>query len=215
MIMKNKLIFSFALILFTVQGLFAQNNIQAEKAITDVLTQAKTSAIRTNFKLTINEKKGSQSMSSTGVFTLKGNKFVLEMDAMKAWYDGKTQWAYVSQSNEVSVTEPTVKELSETNPMAILSGYKSKCLIRFSTKVKSSQNHCIEMIPKIKNNDITKIEVQINKTNGNLISIKLQNKNGGSTLLSLSNFQRGINAPDNTFMFNPVKFKGVTVNDLR
>jgi len=213
--MKNKLIFSFALILFTVQGICAQNNVQAEKVITDVLSQAKTNAIRTNFKLTISDKKDPQPMVSTGIFTLKGNKFVLEMDAMKAWYDGKTQWAYVSQSNEVSITEPTVKELSETNPMAILSGYKSKCLIRFSTKVKSAQNYCIEMIPKIKNNDILKIDVQINKSNGNLILIKLQNKNGSSTLLTLSNFQKGINAPDNIFIFNSSKFKGVSVNDLR
>ena len=215
MIMKNKLIFSFALILFTVQGMFAQNNIQAEKAISDVLSQAKTSAIRTNFKLTINEKKGSQSMSSTGVFTLKGNKFVLEMDAMKAWYDGKTQWAYVSQSNEVSVTEPTVKELSETNPMAILSGFKSKCMIRFSTKVKSNQNFCIEMIPKTKNNEIIKIDVQINKVSGNLVSIKLANKKGGTTLLTLSNFQKGIHVADNVFVFNASRFKGVAINDLR
>ena len=213
--MKNKLIFSFALILFTVQGICAQNNVQAEKVISDVLSQAKTNAIRTNFKLTISDKKDPQPMVSTGIFTLKGNKFVLEMDAMKAWYDGKTQWAYVSQSNEVSITEPTVKELSETNPMAILSGYKSKCLIRFSTKVKSAQNYCIEMIPKIKNNDILKIDVQINKSNGNLILIKLQNKNGSSTLLTLSNFQKGINAPDNIFIFNSSKFKGVSVNDLR
>jgi len=137
------------------------------------------------------------------------------MDAMRAWFDGKTQWAYVSESNEVSITEPTVKELSETNPMAILSGFKSKCLIRFSSKIKSAQNYCIEMIPKTKNNDITKIDVQINKANGALFSIKLLNKNGGTTLLTLSNFQKGITVSDNTFVFNSAKHKGVTVNDLR
>jgi len=213
--MKNKIIFSISLILFMFQGISAQNNVQAEKIISDVLTQAKTSAIRTNFKLTISDKKDPQSMVSSGTFTLKGNKFVLEMDAMKAWFDGKTQWAYVSQNNEVSITEPTVKELSETNPMAILSGYKSKSLIRFSGRVKSAQNYCIEMIPKTKNNDITKIDVQINKNNGNLQSIKVMNRNGSSTLLTLSNFKKGVNVPDNIFVFNASKNKGVTVNDLR
>ena len=99
--------------------------------------------------------------------------------------------------------------------MAILSGFKSKCIIRFSTKVKSAQNFCIEMIPKIKNNDVQKIDVQINKSNGNLVSIKLANKNGGSTLLVLYNFQKGINAPDNLFVFNSAKYKGVVTNDLR
>ena len=213
--MKNKIIFAIALVVFSFQGITAQNNVQAEKAITDLLSEAKTSAIKTNFKLAVSDKKDPQPMVSTGVFTLKGNKFVLEMDAMKAWFDGKTQWAYVQQNNEVSITEPTVKELSETNPMAILSGFKSKCLIRFSTKVKSAQNYCIEMIPKIKNSDITKIDVQINKSNGNLYSIKLSNKNGGTTLLTLSNFQKGMTVSDNAFVFNQVRYKGVMVNDLR
>jgi len=212
---KNKIIFAFTFILLMTQIISAQNNAQAEKTISNLLTEAKTSAVRTNFKLTISDKKDPQPMVSTGIFTLKGNKFVLEMDAMKAWFDGKTQWAYVSQNNEVSITEPTVKDLSETNPMAILSGFKSKCIIRFSTKVKSAQNFCIEMIPKIKNNDVQKIDVQINKSSGNLVSIKLANKNGGSTLLVLNNFQKGINAPDNLFVFNSAKYKGVVTNDLR
>ena len=213
--MKNKIILAIALVVFSFQGILAQNNAKAEKVITDLLTEAKTSAIKTNFKLAISDKKDPQPMVSTGVFTLKGNKFVLEMDAMKAWFDGKTQWAYVQQNNEVSITEPTVKELSETNPMAILSGFKSKCLIRFSTKVKSAQNYCIEMIPKIKSSDITKIDVQINKSNGNLYSIKLSNRNGGTTLLTLSNFQKGMSVSDNAFVFNQARYKGVTVNDLR
>ena len=213
--MKKKLILAITLIIVALQGVSAQNNAQAEKVITDLLTEARTSAIKTTFKLVISDKKDPQPMVTSGVFTLKGNKFTLEMDVMKAWYDGKTQWAFVPQNNEVSVTEPTMKELSETNPMAILSGFKSKCLIQFSSKVKSAQNYCIEMIPKVKNNDITKIDVQINKSNGNLFSIKLTNKNGGSTILTLSNFQKGINVPDNIFVFNAARFKGVTVNDLR
>ena len=213
--MKKRSLIAIVMFLVTLQCISAQNNVQAEKKLTDLLEEARSSAIKTNFKLIISDKKDPQSMVSTGVFTLKGNKFVLEMDAMKAWFDGKTQWAFVPQSNEVSITEPTVKELSETNPMAILSGFKSKCLIRFSTKIKSAQNYCIEMIPKTKNNEIIKIDVQINKTNGDLVSIKLTNKKGGTTLLTLNNFQKGIHVADNIFVFNAARFKGVAINELR
>lgn len=136
------------------------------------------------------------------------------MDEMNAWFDGKTQWAYMAQNNEVSITEPTEKELAETNPMAILSGYKTKTVIRFS-KTKSTQNYVVEMIPKVKNNDFTKIEVQVNKTTGNLVSIKLSAKNGSATLLTLTNYQKGIKVADDVFVFNKARFKGVTVNDLR
>ena len=212
--MIKKISYSLIVLFFSIQLLNAQNNPQAEKILTDLLSVAKNNAIKTSFKLTVSEKNNYQSQSTSGTFTLKGNKFVLEMEALKSWYDGKTQWSYVPQNNEVSVTEPSEKELSETNPMAILSSFKSKCLIKFSTRIKSEQNYCIEMIPKLKN-DISNIEVQVNKTNGNMFSITLTNKNGSTSLLTLSHFQRGINVTDNIFTFNTSKYKGLIVNDLR
>lgn len=213
MIRKN--IYLILLLLLTSQFTSAQNNAQAERILTDLLTSAKTSAIKTNFKLIVREKTNSQPQISEGTFTLKGNKFVLELEEMKAWFDGKTQWSYVLQNNEVSITEPSEKELAETNPMAILSGFKTKCLIRFSAKIKSDQNFCIEMIPKDKKNDITKIDVQVNKTSRNLFSIKLTNRNGSISTLTLTDFQKGLNVSDHLFVFNANKYKGVVVNDLR
>lgn len=212
--MIKKIIYSFAVLFFSFQYSAAQNNPQAEQILTDLLSSAKTNAIKTDFKLSVTEKNAPAGQLITGYFTLKGTKFVLDMDQMKVWFDGKTQWSYVPQNKEVSITEPSEKELSETNPMAILSGYKTKCIIRFS-KTKSTQNHCIEMIPKANKTDISKIEVQVNKTNLNLFSIKMTNKNGSITLLTLSNFQKGIKVTDNFFVFNASKFKGVVENDLR
>ena len=203
------------ILLFSYQFAIAQSNSQAEKVLTDLLNSAKTSAIKTSFKLLISEKNDTQPQSTSGTFTLKGTKFFLEMDAMKVWFDGKTQWSYVQQNNEVSITEPTEKELSETNPMAILSGFKTKCIIRFSAKSKSEQNYCIEMIPKLKNNDVVKIEVQVNKNNGSLFLICVNNKNGSISKLILTNFQKNIIISDNSFVFNSNKYKGVSVNDLR
>ena len=212
--MKRSLFYFLPILLFSFQSITAQNNAQAEKIISDLLAEAKTTAIKTNFKLVISNKSNSQTNTSTGFFTLKGTKFLLEMDEMKVWFDGKTQWAYVTQNKEVSITEPSEKELAETNPMAILSGYKAKCTIKFS-KTKSTTNHSIEMIPKVKNNNILKIDVQVNKSNENLVSIKLTDKNGSTSLLTLSNYQKAVSAPDNIFTFNPAKFKGVVTNDLR
>lgn len=213
--MIKKIIFSFILVLSSLQFGNAQNNAQAEKILGDLLTTAKTSAIRTNFKLLVTVKAEPQPQVVTGTFTLKGSKFVLDMSQMKIWFDGKTQWAYAAKNNEVSVTEPTEKELGETNPMAIISTYKAKSTIRFSPKAKSTQNHVIEMTPKIKNKDISKIEIEINKSTGNLSTIKLFYFNGGTSLLTLTNFEKGLKVTDNTFVFNPTKYKGVSTNDLR
>lgn len=206
--------YSIVVLIISIFSLQAQNNTDAEKVIDNLLNTAKTSAIKTNFNLSVTKKNAVNSQSGSGTFTLKGNKFVLEMEGMKAWFDGKTQWAYMEQSNEVSITEPTEAELAQTNPMAILLGYKAKCIVRFS-KTKSSQNHIVEMIPKLKNSDFIKIEVQVNKNSGNLVSIKLTDKKNTSTLLTLTNYHKGVKLSDDVFVFNKAKFKGVTMNDLR
>lgn len=208
--MYRKIIF-FTLLL-SLQFIHAQENQKAEQILNDLLTLVKKNAIKTNFKLTVYQK--NQPQSTTGTFTLKVSKFYLEMSAMKVWFDGKTQWSYLIENNEVSITEPSQKELSETNPMAILSGYKTKCSIRFS-KLKSEQNYCIEMLPLKTTDEITKIDVQVNKTTGNLFSIRVTNKNGNNSLLTLSNFQKGIVANDNLFEYIPSHHKGVIINDLR
>jgi outer membrane lipoprotein-sorting protein len=213
--MFNKTVFILGFVLFSIHLSWAQTNAEAEQIITSLLSDAKNNAIKTNFKLAIGEKSNSPLQTTSGIFIIKANKFVLEMDEIKVFFDGKTQWSYLAKSNEVSITEPSEKELAETNPMAILSSFKSKSTIQTSKKTKSAQNYCIEMLPKIKNQDISKIEVQVNKTNGNLFSIKLINKKGGSSVLTLNGFQKGIKVNDNAFIFDKTKYKNVMENDLR
>jgi outer membrane lipoprotein-sorting protein len=206
--------YSIVVLIISIHTAFSQNNTDAETVINNYLASVKTSAIRTNFKLIVTEKNKVNSQTNSGMFTLKGNKFVLEMDETKAWFDGKTQWAYVAESNEVSITEPTVDEIASINPLAILAGYKAKSNVRFS-KTKSAQNHIIELMPKNKNNDFSKITVQINKANNQLVSIIMIDKKANITTLLLQNYQKVTKLNDDFFVFNKNAYKNVTINDLR
>jgi len=212
--MTKRIIYSLSVILFFFQTGFAQSDSQADKIVSDVLNSVNTTAFKTNFKLDIRDKANNQNQSTSGTITIKGSKFYIDMMDMKAWYNGKTQWAFIPQNNEVSITEPTEKELSETNPIAILSGFKTKSFIRFSKK-KSNEYYIIEMIPKVKTSDILNIEIQVNKNTHILVSIKLTAKKGNTTLLTLNNFQKNIKVTDNYFVFNASKYTGVIENDLR
>ncbi len=205
---------SILILIFSILSVSAQNNAEAQKVIDNLVSSLSTSAIKTNFRLSSGQKNTVNSQSVSGTFILKGNKFVLDTDGTKAWFDGKTQWTYVADSKEVSVTEPTESELADTNPLAILSKFRAKSFIRFS-KTKSAANHIIELNPKSKKEEFSQVQVQINKATGNLVSIKLTDKRGSTTLLALSNYQKGVKVPDNTFVFNKANYKGVTINDLR
>jgi outer membrane lipoprotein-sorting protein len=210
--MIKKAFLTLSILLFGLQLSQAQT---AEKVLNDLLTSAKTSAIRTNFKLSTTIKADPQPHTTTGTFTLKGNKFVLDMPQMKVWFNGKTQWAYSSQTNEVSITEPSEKEIGETNPMAIIGSFKDQSNIKFSPKGNSGSNHLIEMSSKNKKLQISKIEVAINKASGNLVSIKSFYVNGSTSILLLNNFEKGVNVPETVFNFNQAKYKGISINDLR
>lgn len=210
--MKLKL--SIILFIISISGLTAQNNADAEKIINQLISSLKTNAIRTNFKLIVNEKNAVNSQSLTGTFTLKGSKFILDMGNAKVWFDGKTQWSYMSDDNEVSVTEPSQEELAATNPMAVIAGFKQKSVTKFA-RTQSVQNHVIELMPSQTKADFRKVEVQVNKSNGNLVSVKLTDKKGVISTLILTNYQKAGNVTDKSFAFDKSAYKGVIVNDLR
>lgn len=209
----KRLIYSICLLAISISSIYAQNNTDAERVINNIITQAKSKAIKTNFTLSVSEKNSLNLQSTSGVITIKANKFILVMNEMKVWFDGKTQWAFVDQINEVSITEPTEQELATINPISILSGFKAKSKIQFGS-LKSKDNYNIIMTPKIKS-DITNVEVISTKKTGKLVSIKLTNKNKSTTLLTVNNYQTGITVSDEEFIFRKEKYKGITINDLR
>ncbi|MDD3080415.1 MAG: outer membrane lipoprotein carrier protein LolA [Paludibacter sp.] len=206
--------YSIFVLIISIFNTNAQNSTDAEKVINNLVSSLNSGAIKTNFTLSMSEKNGVNSQSGSGTFILKGKKFALEMDETKAWFDGKTQWTFVKQNNEVSVTEPSEEELATVNPIAIIEGYKTKSYVRFS-KTKSSANYIVEMKPKFKNDDFVNIEIQVAKSTGNLNSIKMTDKKGHIIHLSLKNYQKGLKVTNETFVFNKAKLPGVMVNDLR
>lgn len=204
-------ILAFAISIFTIS---AQNNAEAEKIINETVTKLNTQTLRANFKLDFFEKNNVISQSLQGNLILQAKKFHLNTPEVKAWFDGKTQWAYFAQNNEVSVTNPTTEELAETNPAMIISELRSKSTISFA-KQKSNNFHIIILSPKQKNAEIVRVTIQVNKSNGNLSNIRIENKNGTSSLLTFSTYVFGNKAADSEFTFDRRKFKSAYINDMR
>ncbi len=204
-------ILAFAISIFTIS---AQNNTEAEKIINETVTKLNTQTLRANFKLDFFEKNNVISQSLQGNLILQAKKFHLNTPEVKAWFDGKTQWAYFAQNNEVSVTNPTTEELAETNPAMIISELRSKSTISFA-KQKSNNFHFIILSPKQKNAEIVRVTIQVNKSNGNLSNIRIENKNGTSSLLTFSTYVLGNKAADSEFTFDRSKFKSAYINDMR
>jgi outer membrane lipoprotein-sorting protein len=187
----------------------------AETVLDNYIASIKTDAIKTDFVLKIKERSSKLPQTISGKFTMKADKFIMTMSNMQVFFNGKTQWSYSSDIEEVSITEPTGEELAQTNPMAILYSFRATSNVKFAANNASSSNYVIELTQKSKFADIAKVVVEINKKTGNLVSLKQTNKSGDTMTVTLTNYTKVTNIADADFTFDAKKIKNVSVNDLR
>lgn len=211
----TKFFSSLMIAMMVVPLMYAQSNNSAIKVLNNVVNVMQKNAIQTNFELGVKEAGSAKAQKMNGTFLMQGNKFVLNTNEMKVYFDGKTQWSYMPEINEVSITNPTEKELAETNPLSLLQAYRNKSTVRFAPKSKSKTTHTVELLPKAKQSDFQKIVVVVNKTNNYPQSIQLTDKKGMMSTLTVSQFKTGIKTTNNTFTFITKNYKDIEINDLR
>ena len=111
-----KRLFTIGMLSFLPYFLGAQTDKKAEEVLDKTLTELSgANGIRAEFGGTEN-----------GFLLLKGEKFYLNNGNIQSWYDGKTQWSYVDDTEEVNISHPTPEELQSINPYFILMLYKTK-----------------------------------------------------------------------------------------
>ena len=71
--------------------------------------------VTANFTMT-----NSARMKTSGTVAVKGTKVHAKTPEAILWFDGKTQWTYLTKNEEVSVTTPTAAQLQTINPYTLL-----------------------------------------------------------------------------------------------
>lgn len=150
-----------------------------------------------------------------GKLLLKGDKFYLESGGIQTWFDGKTQWSYVSQNEEVNVSTPAPEELQSINPYALLTSYKKSFNYRYVGEKtrQGKRGQEIVLTPKA-SQDVKSITLNV-KENGSPVYIAIQLPNGDKQEFQVSSYQTGVNLPDATFRFNKQKYPKAEIIDLR
>ena len=197
-------------ILFAILPLimFAQNDKEAERRVKTVVSELKQSAYEGRFTLLYYNAHAETTDKQLGDLTIKGDKFRMTLGANETKFDGRTQWVFVSEYNEVSITEPTKEELREINPLAMIEYYVAK------DKISQSDDGAINFYPtNPKESEYFRIELRLNKTN--LPSrLVIHQKNGDKITLVFDSLNK-TKVSDDCFVFDVVKYPNVEVNDLR
>lgn len=155
--------------------------------------------------------------TSTGVIRLQGRKFVLDSDGVKTWFDGRTQWSYLSGSDEVNISEPTADELQSINPYALLTIYKQGYHISSGrTNVFGGKSiYEVTLTAMDKREDLQSVSLYIAKDSFQPLRISMQQRGGGNATICITSYKTGQTYRDGFFNFDRKAYPNAEVIDLR
>ena len=153
--------------------------------------------------------------SETGFLLLKGERFYLNNGNIQSWYDGKTQWSYVADTEEVNISHPTLDELQGINPYLILMRYKTD----FNYTYKGSQarngvkGHEIILTPKrSEHSEIIRVFVS---TAYQPLAMKVEQNGKVLSEINVTSYKTNQKLEDGMFKFNKSLFPNAEIIDMR
>ena len=179
---------------------------QSAKAVLDKAAGTITaqSGVKANFKMT------TANGSTSGTIAIKGKKFYATTPQAKVWFDGKTQWTYLKNNDEVNVSNPTEAQLQAINPYNFINLYKRGYNYTMNT---AGSDYVIHLVASSADRKIKELFISVDKKNYQPKQVKLlQGKKW--TTFDISSIKKE-SIPDSQFRFNAKDFPKVEVIDLR
>lgn len=153
----------------------------------------------------------SQQMGSTaGSISVKGRKFVATTPQATIWFDGKTQWTYMKDSEEVNVSQPTDEELQALNPYTFVNLYKEG--FRLSQKAVGS-SYEVHLRATDKKRRLQEMYIIVDQKSYKPTHVKM--KQGGKWSTIVISGLKAVSLSDAIFQFNAKDFPKAEIIDLR
>jgi len=206
-----------AIIFFVSTNIFSQD--QKAKAILDKLAnKTKTyKTIKSEFVFKLENKEDDVSDTYKGTVWIKGNKYRVDLMGSIVYFDGKTQYTYLKESNEVNISEPDGEDDDVLNPSKIFTMYNKNFKYKFvSDKFENTRAlQTVDLFPKDLEKEYSRVRLKIDKTKNQIFEIKQYGKDGNYYTIRITKFTPNVKLSDTFFNFNKAKYPGVEVNDMR
>ena len=198
-----KVIIPFCLLTF----LPLSGNAESAKSILDkaAATVSNPGGVQAKFQM-----RSKQFGSTSGNIYIKGKKFHAVTPQATVWFDGKTQWTYMKQNDEVNVSNPTEEELQAINPYNFINIYKKGFKLSSKTVNNSYEVH---LKATNKKRNIQEMYIIVDKNSYRPTHVKML-QNGQWSVLIISGLKT-TTLNDGIFQFNTKDFPQAEVIDLR
>ncbi len=216
-IKKGSLISLLIMVLFISNAMSQVADKRANAILNKVSAKMKSyTTMKIEFTYTLDNNAEKIHQSKTGVVTIKGNKYLLDISGQKIISDGKTVWTYIPDAEEVQINNVNVKDNEALNPAKLLSTYNKNYRAKLIKEVNKGgiKTQIVDLVP-IKGKAYFKVRLVINKAKLQIISTKIYNKNGSTYTYKVNKFTPNIKVSDAKFTFKASDFPNVEINDMR
>lgn len=148
--------------------------------------------------------------NTSGTIAIKGRKFNATTPQAIVWFDGKTQWTYMKQNDEVNVSNPTEAQLQALNPYNFIYLYKRGYKPTMTTSAKNFEVH---LTATDKNRSVQELYITIDKKSYTPTHIRMR-QGKQWTDITVTGFKQQ-NIADARFRFNAKDYPQAEVIDLR
>jgi outer membrane lipoprotein-sorting protein len=151
-----------------------------------------------------------------GRITVKGDKYKLSLPEQEVINNGSTIWTYLPDAKEVNIDNVDTKA-DEVNPSKFYEIYKKgfKYLQMEDIIENSIPCNVVDLVPEKRDAQYFKIKMNISKKDKSVLSFTMFDKSGNKYKYTISKFSPNAKIDDAVFAFDPKKYPGVEVVDLR
>lgn len=213
--MRKLILLSLLVILFS--NSFAQKDANAEKILAKVSETYKSyDSFRIKFSLTIENVEEKIKETSLGVADIKGERYKINIMNAETYFDGKTRYTYLKDSQEVNISTPEESDAELANPAKIFSLYKNGFKYSLAKEyIKDGVSIAEIILEPVKEKDYSKIVLLVDKKTSRIISFMSVGKEGNNITLKMTNIDINQNFENSYFIFNTKSHPGVEIIDMR
>ncbi|MEN8115440.1 MAG: outer membrane lipoprotein carrier protein LolA [Bacteroidota bacterium] len=208
------------LVLLTSGFVWAQEDAKAKQILDDVSKKTRTyTSISADFTFSMENEEMEINEKNNGSIKLKGQKYCVKLPevGIEVYSDGTTIWNYMKEGNQVTISNIDDESSELMDPSAIFTIYEKGFRSEYVAEKKAGTKtvYQINLFPDTDEHDVSKIEVEIDKSTMMIYTATLYGTDGNLYGIVVNKLEPNKNFPDSDFIFDASKYPDVEEIDFR
>ena len=192
--------------------LFAQSADEANVVLDKALAALKADApVCMDYTYRVVDEDGELLQDDKGVIYVDGGRYALLMQDMKVWCDGKVQWSYMREVDEVYVTDAASDEAQSLSPVFIMEHYRADRAVSLVYK----GDVAVVELRSLTDVAAEVVKLHIRKGDNRLVAMSIDMPGQGGVEVLLDGYTAKCGADGDVFVFPLDEFSTAEVIDMR